>query len=332
MRSLVRRAYAVPTRAALQHEPRRLPQDQGRSPRPPVVRPHRKRRGAAGTVLRSLTFGVAAVTLLAGAPTERAAAASEKSVSPCPPPAGPSASPVKVSAIAADGSLVLADGRRLQLEGVVVPVDLVPTRALAAAAARAGMAALEGRALDLAVSGTDRHGRLLGSARLASAGEAGDLATLLVSTGAAYADGEGRCAAALLGAEDEARAARRGLWARTDALLEAEDEARLSGLVGLYAVVEGRVLAVGARRGRTYLNFGETWREDFTVIVLKADFATIFGQGQDAMMLRGERVRVRGVVREQGGPAMLPRSAAQVVRIGDAVEPSGGQRGRQGRK
>src|SRR3546814_18690321 len=39
--------------------------------------------------------------------------------------------------------------------------------------------------------------------------------------------------------------------------------------LGGFELVEGRVVAVGRGGGSTYLNFGEDWRQDFTVAVAR---------------------------------------------------------------
>ncbi|MFG1294778.1 thermonuclease family protein [Xanthobacter sp. V13C-7B] len=186
------------------------------------------------------------------------------------------------------------------------------------AAGGAVTATLGGRTITFSRAQTDRHGRLVGEAVMTDGPDAGaDIATILVAAGGAFTDAQGPCAAALLSAEAQAREARRGLWAEPGAIASATDEAEMSRRLGLYTVTEGRILSVGVRRERTYLNFGESWRRDFTLMVPTRDFAIILGQGQDPVILRGARIRARGVVREQGGPAIMIRSQADIERLSD---------------
>ncbi|WP_454917238.1 thermonuclease family protein [Xanthobacter sediminis] len=284
---------------------------------------HRSTRRPAGRIVAG-ALGLLAAVLPDGGAALAAAAGDARAAAACTPAEGPSDAPARVAGVGPDGSLMLEDGRRFVPDHIVLPTRLEP--ALSDAAARAVLEALGGRRLALSRTASDRHGRLTGEARLTdAAGGQADLAAALVAAGAAYADGEGPCAPALLAAEADARRARRGLWAQKGAVADAGDEGEMGRRRGLYAVAEGRVVAVGVRRERTYLNFGETWRRDFTVIIPTADFAIMFGQGgaedqgpgHDPATLRGARVRVRGVVREQGGPAIMARSAADIVRLAD---------------
>jgi len=274
-----------------------------------------------------------ALRLLAGltlAAVSSAAPAAAAAI--CPAPGGRSI-PARVIDIGADGSLTLEDGRRLVLASISPPTRLDPAPELAQAAAAAASQVARGRDIRLFEAGIDRHGRILGRAQI---GEA-DLALMLVEAGAAYAIAGAACAEALLAAEESARQARRGLWARPEARLDTADEATLSRYVGLYAVAEGRILSLGIRRDRTYLNFGETWRRDFTVIVPTADFATILGHGRDhgrdsgrdPGRLRGTVVRVRGVVRDQGGPAIVNPAKGSVERGVERIEDPIEKRGRR---
>ncbi|MFG1393683.1 thermonuclease family protein [Xanthobacter agilis] len=259
-------------------------------------------------------------------------------------PAAASADPsTRIVALTEDGSLKLEDGRRFVPNRIVLPTRLEPAPDVANAAARAVIDAIAGRPITLSRTAPDRHGRLTGDARLSNTSDAeGDLAALLVFAGAAYTAADAPCAPPLLALEAQARRARRGLWARPGAIATAGDPQAMGLHRGLYTVAEGQILTVGVRRERTYLNFGETWRQDFTVIVPTADFAIILehghdqgqgngqgngqddgsayggsGSGRDPDVLRNARVRVRGVVREQGGPAIMVRSQADIERLAD---------------
>lgn len=238
------------------------------------------------------------------------------------------------------GALALSDGRRLVPEGLVLPSKLAAGGTLAQAAGRAAAAALAGCTVSAAGS-PDRHGRLTGPA-IARCGGAGgtasrppaaggvpedltggiaeDLAVVLIRAGAGYARpvaGDGACRTARLAAEEAARGARRGLWAERGAIAQANDEAAMAIRAGLFTVAEGRVLAAGGARERIYLNFGASWRQDFTVMIAREDFATILGDSLQPAMLRGTLIRVRGVVREDGGPAMTVRQAGEITRLSE---------------
>lgn len=276
-------------------------------------------RGASALLLAllpALLAALLAAALLAGAPGPSHAAPARSAGCDVPPPSP--GTPARVGAVTPDGSLELEDGRRLVPERIVVPTRLEPVPGLAQAAARAAKVAVGGRDIEVMGAAVDRHGRLTAPARLVDPVDGrSDLAAALVAAGAAYAAAEDPCAAPLRAVEAEARQARRGLWAQKGALATAGDEDEMGRRRGLHTVAEGSILSVGVRRDRTYLNFGETWRRDFTVMMRTSDFATIFGHGQDPAMLRGAVVRVRGVVREQGGPAIMLKSQADIERLKD---------------
>lgn len=148
-----------------------------------------------------------------------------------------------------------------------------------------------------------------------------DLAAMLIRAGAGYARpmaGDDACRAERLAAEDEARTARRGLWALAVAIAPAHDADAMAIRAGLFTVAEGRVLAAGATRERVYLNFGASWRQDFTVMIEREDFATILGDSLEPAALRGTLMRVRGVVQTDGGPAIAVRQAGEIVRLSQA--------------
>ena len=223
------------------------------------------------------------------------------------------------------GALALVDGRSLAPEGIALPTRLSPDPQLLAAAADAVASVLEGCAAAPVSATLDRHGRLAGTARLVCPAAADarreDLATALLRAGAGYATAEGDtvCVAQRLSAEAEARNARRGIWSLATAIAPAGDEKAVEERRGLFSVAEGKVLAVGGR-DRIFLNFGARWKQDFTVMLAREDFATILGDRLDPAILRGALIQVRGVVREEGGPAMAPRRRGEVLRIEGKVE------------
>ncbi len=154
----------------------------------------------------------------------------------------------------------------------------------------------------------DRWNRLSAQIVLAEAPAPLPVARHLVREGFALVDpgeAEGLCDRSLLAAEAEARRERRGLWAGELAQpLPAHRAEALRERIGAFVIVEGRVRSVGKREQRTYLNFGRTWSEDFTVTIPKRSWTILSAAGVQAAALRGRRVRVRGVLEEWNGPAL----------------------------
>lgn len=247
----------------------------------------------------------------------------------CPGPAGaapdgaaPPGSALLAAAWTGDGALLLSDGRSLVPAGLALATALDPPE-LQGRSQAAAEAVLDGRFIVPSGTSRDRHGRLVGDARLwplpgserEAAGAGGFLSVALLAAGAGFADpgATPACADALLAAERAARRGRRGIFAGADAVAAAHDHDRIGRRAGLFTVVEGRVREAGTTRDKVFLNFGSRWREDFTVVLPAGDFATILGDGLAPAMLRGTLVSVRGVVRMDGGPAIFVRSRHEIL-------------------
>ncbi len=208
--------------------------------------------------------------------------------------------------------MLLVDGRLVSLASVEAPrPDLAgdgrdPAALAAARASREALAeVVEGREMRLVDLGEDRHGRRRGHLLDAASGdwvEAGLVAAghLRVVPGR----DDRACAAALLDAEAEAIAARRGAWATRFTPISA-DGSDLAAIVGSYAVVEGRVVSVGRSGTRRFVNFGPDIRRDFAAVLNDKDLPGLARRGIDPDRLRGRTVRVRGIVEGRGAPRIV---------------------------
>lgn len=109
-------------------------------------------------------------------------------------------------------------------------------------------------------------------------------------------------ASEMLAIEEEARAARRGLWASPAYAVVSPSGAR--DRIGTFALVEGRVVNAKQVKKRVYLNFGADWRDDFT-ITIDAQWLPLFSEaGLDPLTLAGRSIRVRGWVEKFNGPSI----------------------------
>jgi hypothetical protein len=154
-----------------------------------------------------------------------------------------------------------------------------------------------------------------------------DVGELLVSEGLAIVDPGQRdmlCRRELLAAENRARENRLGLWREGTWPIPAAALADLERAAGSFAIVEGRVLSVGERRERTYLNFGRDWSRDFNVTIPRRSWADLKARGVTAETLKGRLVRVRGMVEARRTPTldlvvpdMLELVEARASRSGD---------------
>ena len=116
----------------------------------------------------------------------------------------------------------------------------------------------------------------------------------------------------MLAIEALARGEKRGLWAASAYRVRAADKPiEPSG----FLLAEGKVINVGESKGRVFLNFGEDYRSDFTVMIGEEDLPN-FKPPFDAKALASQRVRVRGYVSDRGGPLMRIDHPAQIEVLG----------------
>ena len=218
-----------------------------------------------------------------------------------------------------DGSTVLLDdGETVRLAGIEAPKrasgDAASGAALLAEKARQTLARLvHGRRVGLASGGIprDRYGRLRG--HLVRSEDGTWIQGTLLAAGLARVHSlvDDRTAIhEMLAIERRARAARLGIWSepryRVRAAATADD-----GL-GSFQLVEGRVRAAAVVRGRGYLNFGDDWREDFTVSIAPRDRRRFEAAGIAVEDYEGRLVRVRGWVDSFNGPMIEATHPEQI--------------------
>ena len=206
-------------------------------------------------------------------------------------------------------TLLLADGRELRLAGIEVTDG-----------SRAALQTLvAGHRLRLERLGPerDRYGRLVAFAFIGDGQESVQRAMLERGYARVSARlGDKACADVLLGAEREARAVRRGLWADPNfAPLSAENLIRLQAMRGQFALVEGKVLSVHESGATIYVNFGRHWTRDFTVIILRRLQRVFAAAGIEPKKLEGRRIRVRGWIEQRGGPIIAAEAPEQIELI-----------------
>ena len=216
-----------------------------------------------------------------------------------------------VSDVVDGRSFHLADGREVKLAGI----EPVIPQAKGANHAAALSAVLGGR--DVMLRGADdtpdRYGRqsafvflapddTLVQALLLAQGEA------LVSTEVTDKD----CEAALLAAEAEARAARRGTWASASAIKNAESPGDILAGIGRFTLVEGRVLSVRQAGATTYLNFGRNWIRGFAATISRRMMPAFASAGIALKSLENRRIRVRGWVEGGIGPRIRITRVGQI--------------------
>ncbi len=222
-----------------------------------------------------------------------------------------------VAGIVDGDTLVLDDGRQVRLVGIQAP-KLPLGRAgfkawpLAREAKQALSALTLSKSLTLAYGGRrlDRHGRTL--AQLFDA-EGGWIQGQLLSRGMArvYSFADNRALVPeMLARESAARAARRGIWA--DSFYGVRTPEQAARHIGGFELVEGRVRDVAVVRGRVYLNFGDDWREDFTVTLSPKARRSFEAENIEPEFYRERIVRVRGWLKSFNGPMIEATHPEQI--------------------
>ncbi|MDD9990648.1 MAG: thermonuclease family protein [Rhodospirillales bacterium] len=218
-----------------------------------------------------------------------------------------------------DGSTVLLDdGETVRLAGIEAPRpvrgETAPEADTLSNEARQALSALvHGRRVGLAAGDAprDRYGRL--RAHLVRSDDGTWVQGALLAAGLARVHSlvDDRAAAAeMLAIERRARAARLGIWSlpRYGVRAAGETVNRLHS----FQLVEGRVESAAVVRGRGYLNFGDDWREDFTVSIGPRDRRRFESAGIAIEDYEGRLVRVRGWIDSFNGPMIEATHPEQI--------------------
>jgi hypothetical protein len=129
--------------------------------------------------------------------------------------------------------------------------------------------------------------------------------------------GDKACAADLAAAEAAARRARRGIWANSAAIKNAESAGDILTRIGQFTVVEGKVLSVRQAGAVTYINFGRRWTRDFAVTISRRIMPAFEAAGITLKSLENKRIRVRGFIEARGGPRIEALTLGQIELAGE---------------
>jgi endonuclease YncB( thermonuclease family) len=124
------------------------------------------------------------------------------------------------------------------------------------------------------------------------------------------------CAAELAAAETAARLAKRGVWANSAVIKNAESPGDILTRIGQFTVVEGKVLSVRQAGAVTYINFGRRWTRDFAVTISRRMVPAFEAAEISLKSLENKRIRVRGWVEARGGPRIEALRVGQIEVIG----------------
>lgn len=226
---------------------------------------------------------------------------------------------LSVSEVIDGNSLLLEDGQLVRLAGIQAPrapvgaePEVAKTWPLSLAAATTLAALIGDDKVTLAYSGRrlDRHGRILAHATNA-AGQW--LQAALLRKGLARVDSypDNRTGVSeMLALESQARREQLGLWRHPLYAVRRAEDAEQD--VGTFQLIEGRVLKVAIVGGRAYLNFGEDWRSDFTLVIEPAQRRQFEAEGLDPRFFEGRRVRARGWLGYRNGATITVTHPEQI--------------------
>ena len=236
-----------------------------------------------------------------------------------PLPAGlASGGEAQVVTVVDGATIVLDDGETVRLAGIEAPTRRggghgSEASPLANEARRALASLVQGRRVGLAFGGQrrDRHGRL--RAHLVRLRDGTWIQGMLLEAGLARVMSlvDDRAAVPeMLGHERRARAERSGIWAEPEYRVRAAAEA--GSVLRSFQLIEGRVRAAAVVKGRGYLNFGDDWREDFTVSIAPRDRRRFEADGIAVGDYEGRLVRVRGWIESFNGPMIEATHPEQI--------------------
>lgn len=107
-------------------------------------------------------------------------------------------------------------------------------------------------------------------------------------------------AAQMLNLEDQARTQKVGLWAMEE--YNVLTPTSTFKHIGSYQIIEGQVISVSMRRNKLYLNFGNNWKQDFTVRLNPNRYQDFEKNGLPPRRWSGKSIRIRGWLESYNGP------------------------------
>ncbi|MBN2483387.1 MAG: thermonuclease family protein [Candidatus Omnitrophica bacterium] len=116
----------------------------------------------------------------------------------------------------------------------------------------------------------------------------------------------------LVSAQREARQTNRGFWGAYE-IIAAQDASKWFGHI---RTVRGRVQNIFQSGKAVFLNFGDNWRDDFTVVIFNNAFEYFYKQNiHPVTYYKGKTVEVTGRIREYNGPEIIVNSPQEIIII-----------------
>jgi len=112
--------------------------------------------------------------------------------------------------------------------------------------------------------------------------------------------------------EKSARMAKRGIWGHP--YYRIINHRQTPRHLRSFQLIEGKVQKAVVVRGRAYLNFGENWRNDFTITMSPRTMRRFWRKGPAIDRYQGKNIRVRGWLKKFNGP-MIEASHPEQIEI-----------------
>jgi endonuclease YncB( thermonuclease family) len=212
-----------------------------------------------------------------------------------------------VSKVFDGDSIVLSDGREIRYIGIDAPETGGNRPAeyggKEAADLNERLAAEKEIRLEFDVEAKDHYGRTLAYVYVGDTMINRELVAAGVAPAVSYPPNL-RHVKELSAAMDEARRARRGLWADTGRWMVDANEA--GDYIGESKTVVGRVLSTGVVRAGIFLNFGSDFKTDFTAFI-PTQYLTLYfmtAVADPTLAYRGRVIEVTGTINERNGPTI----------------------------
>lgn len=102
--------------------------------------------------------------------------------------------------------------------------------------------------------------------------------------------------------QKQARKEKKGLWGA----YEVVDSKEAYKFIGQIRTVRGRVLSTYKSEKCVFLNFGQDWRKDFTVVIFNNSLKYFEDRGIDPVVFyKGKTIEVSGRIKEYNGPEII---------------------------
>lgn len=113
--------------------------------------------------------------------------------------------------------------------------------------------------------------------------------------------------------EQQARLKGRGLWALDH--YQPKDHLTAEKYQNSFQLVSGIVADVAKVRGTYYLNFGENWKEDFTIVIKPLAARKFIKANINPEDYQGKKIEVRGWLKSYNGPMINATHPEQITLI-----------------